>query len=141
MKKISITTLMLMLLLSMAIAQTPQKPQQETGPEDVVRIKTELVQTDVVVTDKNENIVPDLKLEDFQIYDNGKRQDLKFMEFVSIDTGRRVEGDRANIPATVDLESSRGLSANEVRRVVAFVIDDLTIPDPDLPAVDRKSVV
>ena len=58
----------LMLLVSMAlcavVAQTPQstqKPQQEIAPEEVLRITTELVQTDVVVTDKSDQIVPDLK--------------------------------------------------------------------------------
>ena len=139
MSRIFTTATTLVLLLSVAIAQTPQKPpqkpQQETAPEDVVRIKTELVQTDVVVTDKSDSIVPDLKLGDFELYDNGRKQELKFMEFVSVETGRRVEGNGPGVPATVDLESARGLSANELRRVVAFVIDDLTVPDADLPAV------
>jgi hypothetical protein len=52
---------------------SPQKPQQEIAPEDVLRITTELVQTDVVVTDKNDQVVTDLKLEDFEVYDNGKK--------------------------------------------------------------------
>jgi hypothetical protein len=72
----------LMLLMAIAlcavIAQTPgspQKPQQEVSPEDVIRITTSLVQTDVVVTDKNDQAINDLKLEDFELFDNGKTQD------------------------------------------------------------------
>jgi VWFA-related protein len=132
----------LMLLVAMALcavaAQTPtspQKPQQEAAPEDVIRITTSLVQTDVVVTDKNDQAINDLKLEDFELFDNGKKQDIKFMEFVSVDTGRRAEGNRANVPAGVEIEPVPGLTKKEVRRVVAFVVDDLTIPDADLPFV------
>jgi len=31
--------------------------------------------------------VSDLKLDDFELYDNGKKQNLKFMEWVSVETG------------------------------------------------------
>ena len=117
--------------------QTPQKRQQEIAPEDIIRISTALVQTDVVVLDKNERIIPDLKLEDFELYDNGKKQDVKFMEFVSVETGRRVEGNRPTVPASVaEIETATGgLSAKDVKRIVAFVVDDLTISIQDLSAV------
>src|SRR5436309_15672898 len=80
-----------------ALAQTgPQRPspQQENEQEDVVRITTALVQTDVVVMDKNERIIPDLKLSDFELYENGKKQDIKFMEFINVNNERRAEGER-----------------------------------------------
>src|SRR6266404_1182525 len=82
---------------------TPQKPPQEIAPEDIIRITTQLVQTDVVVTDKNDKIVKDLKLEDFELYDNGKKQDIKFLEFVGVDTGRRTEGTRPPLPIAKDV--------------------------------------
>src|SRR5207245_1652354 len=82
--------------ISVAVAQTPQSQQKppDIAPEDIIRITTSLVQTDVVVTDKNDKIIPDLKLENFELYDNGKKQEVKFMEFVSVDSGRRAEGTR-----------------------------------------------
>ena len=127
-------------VFSAAFSQTPsapQKPPQEIAPEDIIRITTNLVQTDVVVTDKNEQIIPDLKLEDFELYDNGKRQDLKFMEFVSVDTGRRSEGTRpTSLPNSVD-QTGPGLMAKDLKRVVAFVIDDLTMEIVDLPVVRK----
>jgi VWFA-related protein len=116
---------------------TPQKPSQETTPEDIIRITTSLVQTDVVVTDKNDQIIPDLKLEDFELYDNGKKQDIKFMEFVSVDTGHRSEGTRpSSLPNYVE-QTGPGLLPKDVKRVVAFVIDDLTMQFEDLPAVRK----
>src|SRR6266849_1801702 len=118
-------------------SQAPQKPQQEVAPEDIVRITTNLVQTDVVVTDKSDQIIPDLKLGDFELYDNGKKQDLKFMEFVGVDTARRSEGTRpSSLPNHLE-QTGPGLLAKDLKRVVAFVIDDLTMQIEDLPSVRK----
>src|SRR5712692_9983108 len=87
--------------LQVVAGQSPQKPRPEPESEDVIRITTHLVQTDAVITDKNDQIIPDLKLEDFELYDNGKRQDIKFLEFVSVDTGLRAQGNRADLPPGV----------------------------------------
>src|SRR5712691_608120 len=117
--------------------QTPQKPQQEIAPEDIIRITTNLVQTDVVVTDKSDQIIPDLKLGDFELYDNGKKQNLKFMEFVGVDTGRRAEGARPpSLPNYME-QTGPGLLAKDLKRVAAFVIDDLTMQIEDLPSVRK----
>ena len=126
--------------LSMVMAQTPsnpQKPSQEVAPEDIVRITTSLVQTDVVVTDKNDQIVPDLKLEDFELLDNGKKQDIRFMEFVGTETPRRSEGERSALPSYVEPAGTSGISTKELKRVIAFVIDDLNVGIPDLPYVRK----
>jgi len=131
MRKASAATLLIALFLGMAPAQTPQqsqKPKDDTGPEDVVRITTSLVQTDVVVTDKNDQVIPDLKLEDFKVFENGKRQDLEFMGFVSADSVPRTEGTINVAGQPVEPDVARNLSPRELRRVFAFVIDDLTIP-------------
>src|SRR5256714_5090887 len=144
MRRVAPSILDLAMTLTTVGAQTqtnPQKPEQEIAPEDIVRVTTSLVQTDVVVTDKNDQIIPDLKLEDFDLYDNGKKQDIKFLEFVGVDTGRRTEGTRPPLPiaksVVPELQTSSGVSAREVRRVVAFVIDDLTIPIQDIVTVRK----
>jgi VWFA-related protein len=128
----------ILVLLATTLAQNPKQPPQQLQEEDIIRISTQLVQTNVVVVDKNEQIVPDLKLEDFELYDNGRKQDLKFMEFVSMDTGRRTEGtapETANrTTPRIETESS-GIAAKDLKRVIAFVIDDLTIPDADVATV------
>ena len=121
-------------LWNVAAQNPPQKPNQESQ-EEILRITTELVQTDVVVMDKNEQIVPDLKLEDFEIYDNGKKQDLQFVEFVSIEAPPRTDTAKnksANKSPIADVNIPKELSANDVRRVIAFVVDDVTIPSEDM---------
>ena len=134
----ALALLLLCLVPYTGVAQTPApKPStQQPQDEEVVRITSALVQTDVVVTDKSDRLVPDLKLSDFEVYENGKRQDLKFMEFVGLDTGVRAEGARpdASLPESARA-AERELSAKDVRRVIAFVVDDLTIPYQDLATV------
>lgn len=121
-------------LLATTLAQNAKQAPQQPQEQDIIRISTQLVQTNVVVVDKNEQIVPDLKLDDFELYDNGRKQDLKFMEFVSIDTGRRTEGTAPRTTPRIETESS-GIAAKDLKRVIAFVIDDLTIPDADVATV------
>jgi VWFA-related protein len=113
--------------------QTPQKPREEVPPDDVIRVTTNLVQTDVVVTDKYDQPVKDLKLDDFEVYDNGKKQAIKFIEYVSVDEARRTEGSRpANIAPGISADTARELTARDLKRVFAFVVDDLTVPSQDL---------
>jgi VWFA-related protein len=136
MKRIVSLMLSAGMTLCSVVAQTPQNPPQ-VSPEDVVRITTELVQTDIVVTDKNERIVPDLKLGDFELYDNGHKQDLKFAEFVSTESSQpnnALNGIARTAPG-VDSSVARDLTARDVKRVIAFVVDDVTIPPEEMPRV------
>ena len=137
MKKFIATFFSVVLMVSLVAAQTPQKPEQQIAPEDILRITTSLVQTDIVVVDKDEHVIPDLKLDEFRVTDNGKRQDLKFIEFVSPDSAPRVEGKLAIAGQPVEADAARNLSAGELRRVFAFVVDDLTIPFEDVTNVRK----
>jgi VWFA-related protein len=69
-----------MTLLCLAIAAQNSSAQQPkpTSPknQDTLRIETELVQIDLVVTDKQGKPVADLKREDFELYEDGKKQTL-----------------------------------------------------------------
>lgn len=139
MKRITVSSLILGLTFSSLFAQKPPNPQksQERAPDDVLRITTELVQTDVVVMDKDEQPVRGLKLEDFELYENGKKQDLQFVEFISVDdsTSPIRSSDSDKTVAGIDNTAPRDLTATDVRRVIAFVVDDVTIPTEDMSRV------
>ena len=136
------------LLTTNLLAQSSQQnPQQQPAPpppqqrrdvqsQDVVRITTELVQTDVVVTDRDDQIISDLKLGDFEVLENGKKQELQFMEFISVSEPGRIEGS-ANVPriAGVDNTVPTDPTAADLRRVIGFVVDDVTIPSEDMSRV------
>ncbi|MEK6282631.1 MAG: hypothetical protein AABN95_19905 [Acidobacteriota bacterium] len=52
---------------------TPESPDLDY--DDVVRITTNLIQLDVVVTDKDGNQVTDLSEKDFEVLENGRPQE------------------------------------------------------------------
>lgn len=109
-------------LLSCVIsASAQQPPQPDTTDDDVLRINTELVQTDVVVLDKQGRFVEGLKPEQFQLRVDGKSLSTFFVEHVR--AGTRAEAkliDRRGgqeTPANTDT-TYRG-------RTIIFFIDDL----------------
>jgi VWFA-related protein len=137
MKQLTAILCLILFSVQAVVTQTPQKPEQEITPDDIIRITTSLVQTDVVIVDKDDHVIPDIKLDEIKVTDNGKRQDLKFLEFVTPDAAPRIEGNLAIAGKSVESDAARNLSAGELRRVFAFVIDDLTIPFEDIPTVRK----
>ncbi len=65
----------LMLLSVTAHAQTPT-----TQDEDVIKVKSNLVNIDVIVKDKKGKYISDLKAEDFTITENGQPQKVEFFD-------------------------------------------------------------
>src|SRR5215510_7534413 len=116
MRKTPLILALALLSFQISSSQTPQKPDQEVVPDDVIRITTQLVQTDVVVTDKTDKPIRDLNLEDFELYDNGKKQPLKFMEFVSTNEGPRVES-ATSASRAISESTSTGLTPKDVKRM------------------------
>jgi len=56
--------------LNALAAQTPEKPQPEIAQEDVVRISTSLIAIPVSVLDRNGRFVPDLREEQFRVFED-----------------------------------------------------------------------
>ena len=54
--------------------------QQQQSDDDVVRVKSNLVNIDVIVKDKKGKYVPDLKAEDFTVVENGVAQKIEFFD-------------------------------------------------------------
>src|SRR2546422_6152087 len=62
-------------------AQTPNPPKPQQ-PDEVIRINTELVQTDVMVFDKKGRFVDGLQREQFELSVDGKTQPISSFEQV-----------------------------------------------------------
>lgn len=124
-------TLILLILALTTVALSQDKPQK---PDDdqAIRISTDLVQLDAVVTDKNGRIVKDLTRADFELYEVGKKQTISFFEFVEAGKNHR-KGERAS-EITMPTPP-QGPSSADVSRIFAFVVDDLTIRNEDLTYV------
>lgn len=56
----------------------PGSVAQEVGPEDVIRVKTTLVTSPVLVLGRDGKFVPNLRREDFQIFENGVKQEIAY---------------------------------------------------------------
>src|SRR5438552_17601229 len=79
---------------------TPQTSQSQKPEDvDVVRITTNLVQVDAVVTDKSGKVVTDLKPEDVQIFEDNKQQKITHFSYILAET---PEAARPAKPSTVD---------------------------------------
>jgi len=78
-------SLTLSCLLTNALAQTKPAappPPMDQDKDDVVRITTNLVQIDAIVT-KDGKLVSDLKAEDFEIFEDGKKQTITSFSYIS----------------------------------------------------------
>jgi len=100
-------------------------PTPSPDESDVVKITTSLIQVDVTVTDSRGRIITDLKPEELEIYENGKKQAISNFSFVS-NVRERVERP-VKAAANAPVVPTPPLKHESVRRTVALVVDDLTL--------------
>jgi len=106
--------------------QKPQ-PQQRNEDVDVVKITTNLVQVDAVVTDKNGNRITDLRPEEVEMLEDGRNQKITNFSYIALDskppdTSNAKPLDK-NAPPTPPVK----LRPEQVRRTMALVVDDLGV--------------
>ncbi|MDQ6651210.1 MAG: VWA domain-containing protein, partial [Acidobacteriota bacterium] len=104
----------------------PQRPIHP-GEEDVVKITTNLVQIDPVITDKDGKQVTDLRPDEVQILEDGKPQKITNFSYISLDsagapgsaeTAKPIDKNAPPVPPV-------HLRPEQVRRTMALVVDDL----------------
>jgi len=118
---------LIFLFSAAAFAQVAQPSATPTPSpdDDVVKITTSLIQVDVTVTDRGGKIIRDLKPEEIEIYENGKKQKISNFSFVS-NTREITEGQAAPKPSGPPLPATP-LKTEQVRRTIALVVDDLSL--------------
>src|SRR5215813_6324429 len=129
-----------------APANKPQGPAPQSQPaspqgQDVVRITTQLVQVDAVVTDKKGKHVEDLTEGDFELLVDGKKQQLTHFSHISLPAARREPAAKKHDGLLVAPESmpTRQIAPEEVRRTIAFVVDDMGLSPPSM-ALARETL-
>ncbi|MGI8812122.1 MAG: VWA domain-containing protein [Pyrinomonadaceae bacterium] len=108
-----------------AFGQARPTPTPLPAAEDVVKISTNLIQIDVSVTDKNGKVVRDLRPDEFEIYENGQRQPVSNFSFIS-NIRENVAAPSPIVKGAPPLPPS-AVRAENVRRTIALVVDDLTL--------------
>jgi VWFA-related protein len=109
---------------------TPLAAQEPAKRGEVVRVTTNLVQIDVVVTDKNGKQVSNLGPEDFEVSEDGKKQQLTNFSYIRAGASNAsLDGSASSAappakPGAAPIKPAQ-LKREQVRRTVALVIDDL----------------
>ncbi len=109
--------------------QKPDAPPQPVpqSEDDVVRITTNLVQVDAVITDKKGKPVIGLSQEEIEIREDSRPQKITNFSYISL------ESEVAQPPKTADKQIDKNLPPTppvrlrpeQVRRTIALVVDDL----------------
>ena len=122
-----------MFLVATVAAQSPAQTKPADA-DDVIRVKTELVQTDLAVFDKRGRFVEGLSPEQFQLRVDGKLQPLAFLD--QIVTGAATEETKLAAARIARSPSSTSIapSANGPNRgrVIFFFVDDLHLAGDSL---------
>jgi VWFA-related protein len=121
--------------------QTPQNQTPQDQPDDVLRISTELVQTDVMVFDKQGRFVDNLKPEQFELKVDGKPQPFSFFERVAAGSVNE-EAQLAAARGTSPTSPTKGGGARPLDRgrTTLFFLDDLHLSFESLERA-RKSLL
>src|SRR6185503_3647356 len=99
-----------------------QDPSQKPSDGDVVRITTNLVQVDAVITDKSGKPITDLKPDELQLFEDNRTQKITHFSYIAADTTAAPPSSK---PVVRDNIPPDRLRPEDVRRTIALVVDDL----------------
>ena len=122
-------------------AQRPAPSPSLAAQDEVIRVTTNLVQADVIVTDKSGRVVTDLRPDEFEVLEDGKRQTLTHFSYVSIENPNAA-ADAAGTGPTASKNSSvlpLPITEAQSRRAIAIVVDDLGLSAESIVSV-RKAL-
>jgi len=128
--------LVLVLLLTAAVAAQEQKPAPADPPpqQPIFRAGTDLVRVDVTVTQRGDEPVADLKMEDFEVSEDDVPQTVETLKFIQVDGTRQ-----SNLDEPLEIRSKEHAmleASREDVRLFAIFLDDYHIskrPDITLP--------
>ena len=103
--------------------------------DDVVRVKSNLVNIDVLVKDKKGKYVADLKAEDFTIFENGVPQKIEFFDAPLVGASNRTSA-----AATGGVKAEPAVPPGVTRNYVTLVVDTQTTDITNLKQVREGTV-
>ena len=103
---------------ALSVGLASQSPQSASPPVPTFRAEVEYVEVDALVTDEQGRFVPDLRKEDFRIFEDGKPQTIANFALVEIpmDRGEPLGGAEPDV-----LSNERPF----VGRIYTMILDDL----------------
>jgi VWFA-related protein len=132
-KKLLLLLIFIICFFSLALAQ--DKPKQDEG--EAIRIDTELIQLDVIVTDKNGHIVDNLKQTDFELLEDGKAQDISFFSLVK----PQINKSKPSISTSANNNKNSAIDVPLIEssgRTFIILVDDLHISPSSMVGVKKE---
>jgi VWFA-related protein len=118
-------------------SQEQKSQQQKKQDEPLLRIETELVQIDIVVTDKQGKLASGLKRADFELFDDGKKQEIThFAIGTSAQPARWLSAEKKK----PDEKSPADSAPVEIRagRYIVIAVDDFHLAPENLMIAKRS---
>jgi VWFA-related protein len=110
----------------------PDKNKTDRKDDQSIRLGVTLVQLDVVVTDDKGRQVTELKPDDFQLLEDGRAQHISNFSYIALPTPTRTMSVRTEREGPALPERLR---PEQVRRTIAFVVDDLGLSFENMPRI------
>ncbi len=108
-------------LSSAALVFSQDKPSPQQPADDVIRVNTELVQTDITVLDKKGHFVDGLKAEQFQLVIDKKPREIAFVDRISSDNRTQTANTNTNAA-----DANAGVvTTKRLGRTILFYVDDV----------------
>lgn len=116
-------------LFSLISIPSPSQTTDSSSSTPKYKVTVGLVEVDAVVTDKKGKHAADLTVDDFQIFEDGKLQEITHFSWVDDQPKAPVgESDAEAVNAF-----KRTLRREEIRRTIVFLVDDLHIRWDNMP--------
>ncbi len=115
---------LLVLLGASAIAIAQSSPQTPPNPTPTFKAQVEYVEVDALVTDEQGKFVRGLTAEDFQVFEDGKRQTISNFVLVDIPVERAERPLFASKPIEPDVQSNETPFEG---RIYVMILDDLHV--------------
>lgn len=118
-------------------AGSSPKPQASSPEQPVFRTGINFIRVDAIVSDNKGNPVTDLKIEDFEISEDGKPQKPETLRLVKIDATTGPSYTQRTIRTRLDEETA---ASDETSRIFVFFLDDYAVRRENSMAV-RKPLI
>ena len=132
-------------VLVIGLVFTAQLHGQQGQSDDVIRVRTELVQTDVTVVDKRGRFVNSLSKDDFELRVDSKLQPLSLFEEVlagSVDEEKQIAAARkGDAAALARLQQASRPQTARGGRVIFFFVDDVHLTSDALARARQSSLI
>jgi VWFA-related protein len=122
----ALTAALAALAAAAIVAQQPPVPPPPAPPAVTFRTEVNYVEIDAVVTDAEQRPVTDLTPDDFEVFEDGRRQTVSTFSLVDLPIERRASAALAGAPRQVAVEPDVATNASIAEgRIYVLVLDDL----------------